>query len=90
MEGSAKWVVAGRGGTKLNRSFTKERRITSLRKIDDERICGAFGRVIFPKFRPQPGSVYSDDGGDSRIKFTVPGIELDSNDHLFQVLVRRG
>jgi hypothetical protein len=64
--------------------------LTSLWEIDDESICGTFGQVIFPKFRSQPGSVYSDDSSDSRIKFAVSGIELDSNDHLFQVLVRRG
>lgn len=43
-----------------------------------------------PKFRPQPGSVYSDNSSDSRIKFAVSGIELDSNHHLFQVIVPRG
>lgn len=31
------------GGVGLNRSFTKDRRITSLREIDDESICGTFG-----------------------------------------------
>ena len=82
----------GRGrarGIDLNGSFTKDRRIASLREIDDERIGGAFGQVIFPKFRPHPGSVYPDDSSDSRIKFAVSGIELDSNDYLFQVLFGR-
>ena len=72
MDGSVKLVMLGRGGD-LNRSFTKDRRIASLREIDDEGIGGAFGRVIFPKFRPHSGSVYSDDSSDSRIKFPVSG-----------------
>ena len=77
-------------GIDLKGSFTKDRRIASLGEIDDERIGGAFGQVIFPKFRPHPGSVYPDDSSDSRIKLAVSGIELDANDHLFQVLVGGG
>jgi hypothetical protein len=83
----------GRGwaqGFDLKGSFPKDRGIASLREIDDERIGGAFGQVIFPKFRPHPGSVYPDDSSDSRIKFAVRGIKLDPNEHLFEVLVRRG
>jgi hypothetical protein len=45
----------GRGrarGIDLNGSLTKDRRIATLREIDDERIGGAFEQVVFPKFRP--------------------------------------
>src|ERR1700761_2239673 len=83
----------GRGrawGIGLHASFTKDRRIASLREVDDERLGGAFGQVILPKFCPHPGGVDSDDRCDSRIKFAMSSIELDSNDDLFQVLVRRG
>ena len=83
----------GRGrarGIDLIASFTKDRRIASFRKVDDERIGGAFGQVIFSKFRPHPGSVYADHSSVSGIKFAVSGIELDADNHLFQVFIRRG
>src|SRR4051794_12964998 len=67
----------------LYRSFTKMRRITSLDQIDNQGVCDAFGRVVFPKLCSQTGSVYSDDGSNSRIKFAMAGIELNSNNHLF-------
>jgi hypothetical protein len=83
----------GRGrarGIDLNERLSKDRGIASLGEIDDERIGGALGQVIFAKFRSHPGSVYPDDSSDSRIEFAVPGIELDSNDYFFQVLIWRG